>query len=393
MQSVEKSDQALVGQWWFMGVHTMQRRHLVKTLGVGGLAAGAAASTFPKPAISQNLRQWRLVTTWPANFPGLGTGANLLAELIGKMSDGRLTVQVFGAGEIVPAFESMDAVSSGTVEMGHGAPYYWQGKVNATAFIAAIPFGLTAQEQNAWFYYGGGQELADKVYAEMGAKFFPSGNTGVQMGGWFNKEMNSLADYQGLKMRIPGLGGKVVSAAGGTVVNLPGGEIPPALQSGSIDATEWVGPYNDLAFGLHRAARFYYYPGWHEPATVLDNFINLSAWNSLDDDLKAVVETANRAVNVSVLSEFVARNNDSLETLVNEHGVELRPFNEEILQGLGQLAGDVMSQEAAADPLSREVLDSLLAFRETSKAWAGVSEQPYMTARLLPFEFAQPSGG
>ncbi len=371
----------------------MQRRRVVQTLGVGGLAAGAAASTFPKPAISQNRLEWRMVTTWPANFPGLGTGANLLAELIGKMSEGRLTVRVFGAGEIVPAFESMDAVASGTVEMGHGAPYYWQGKVPAASYIAAMPFGLTAMEQNAWFYYGGGQELADKVYAEMGAKFFPSGNTGVQMGGWFNKEMNSLADYAGLKMRIPGLGGKVVAAAGGTVVNLPGGEIPPALQSGAIDATEWVGPYNDLAFGLHRAAKYYYYPGWHEPATVLDNFINLATWNGLPDDLKAIVEAANRAVNVSVLSEFLARNNDSLESLVNEHGVELRPFNDEILAGLGRLAGEVMNAEAAADPLSREVLDSLLTFRETSKSWAGVSEQAFMAARLLDFPYAQPSAG
>lgn len=372
----------------------MNRRKIVKSLGVGGLASGvAAASSFPKPAISQGLMQWRLVTTWPANFPGLGTGANLLGELIGKMSDGRLTVQVFGAGEIVPAFEAMDAVGSGTVEMGHGAPYYWQGKVNASSYIAAIPFGLTAQEQNAWFYFGGGQELADKVYAEMGAKFFPSGNTGTQMGGWFNKEMNGIADYQGLKMRIPGLGGKVVAAAGGNVVNLPGGEIPPALQSGAIDATEWVGPYNDLAFGLYQAAKYYYYPGWHEPATVLDCFINMAAWEGLPDDLKAVVEAANRAVNVTVLSEFVARNNDALNTLVNEHGVELRPFNDEILSGLGQLAGEVMNDEASVDPLSREVMDSILKFRTMAGAWAGVSEQPFMSARLLPFEFATPSDG
>lgn len=371
----------------------MQRRQIVKTLGVGGVVAGAAASTFPKPAISQDRREWRLVTTWPANFPGLGTGANLLADLIGRMSEGRLTIRVFGAGELVPAFEAMDAVGGGTVEMGHGAPYYWQGKVNATAYISAIPFGLTAQEQNAWLYHGGGQVLADKVYAEMGCKFFPSGNTGTQMGGWFNKEMNSLADFQGLKMRIPGLGGKVVSAAGGNVVNLPGGEIPPALQSGALDATEWVGPYNDLAFGLHRSARYYYYPGWHEPAGLLDNFINLDAWNSLPEDLKAVVEAANRAANVTVLSEFVARNNDALNTLVNEHGVELRPFNEEILAGLGRLTGEVMNDDASADPLSREVMDSILRFRQTVTAWAGVSEQPFMTARLLPFEFAEPSEG
>jgi TRAP-type mannitol/chloroaromatic compound transport system substrate-binding protein len=393
MQTIEESDQALVGQSLFMGAHTMQRRHIVKTLGVGGLAAGAAASTFPKPAISQNSQQWRLITTWPANFPGLGTGANLLAELIGKMSGGRLTIQVFGAGEIVPAFESMDAVSSGTVEMGHGAPYYWQGKIPATAFIATIPFGLTAQEQNAWFYHGGGQALADKVYAEMGTKFFPSGNTGVQMPGWFNKEINSLADFQGLRYRLPGLGGKVAAAAGATVVNLPGGELPQALASGAIDAVEWVGPYNDLAFGLYRSAQYYYHPGWHEPATVLDNFINLDAWNSLDDELKAIVEAANMAVNVSVRSEFIARNNDSLETLVDEHGVQVRKFSDEVLVGLGNLAGEVLNDEASADPLAREVMDSLLNFRKSAMNWAGMSEQAFMAARLLDYQYAEASAG
>jgi TRAP-type mannitol/chloroaromatic compound transport system substrate-binding protein len=367
----------------------MKRRGFV----TGAAATGVAASTFPAPAISQNLKEWRMVTTWPKNFPGLGTGAELLAKLITDGSGGRLKVTVYGGGEIVPPFESMDAVSSGTVEMGHGAPYYWKGKVPATQFLAAIPFGLTAQELNAWYQYGGGQELADEVYAEMGAKFFVSGNTGVQMGGWFNKEMLSLDDYNGLKMRIPGLGGEVVKAAGGNVVNLPGGEIPPALSSGAIDATEWVGPYNDLAFGLYKSARFYYYPGWHEPGTALDNFINLDAWNGLDDDLKAVVETANTAVNQIVLSEFVARNNDALNTLLNEHNVELRRFSDEILAGLGQLAGEVMNDLASADPTSRKVMDSLLAFRKTANAWSEISEETYLAARGLDYEYAMPSGG
>ena len=393
MQPGEKFGRMVAGQSTLTGAHKMQRRNVVKTLGVGGLAAGAVASTFPKPAISQNRQQWRMVTTWPANFPGLGTGANLLAELIGRMSEGRLTIQVFGAGEIVPAFESMDAVASGTVEMGHGAPYYWQGKIPAAAFIAVIPFGLTAQEQNAWFYHGGGQQLADKVYAEMGTKFFPSGNTGTQMPGWFNKEINSLSDFEGLRYRLPGLGGKVAAAAGATVVNLPGGELPQALQSGAIDAVEWVGPYNDLAFGLYRSAQYYYYPGWHEPATVLDNFINLDAWNSLDSELQAIVEAANMAVNVSVLSEFVARNNDSLETLINDHGVQLRRLSDEVLIGLGNLAGEVLNDEASADPLAREVMDSLLTFRESAMNWAGISEQAFMAARLLDYQYAEPSAG
>ena len=279
--------------------------------------------------------QWRLITTWPKNFPGLGTGANLLADFITRGSEGRLSVKVFGSKEIVPAFESMDAVSSGTVEMGHGAPYYWKGKVSATQFIASIPFGLNAQEMNAWLQFGNGQKLADKVYRELGTKFFASGNTGVQAGGWFNKEINSPQDYNGLKMRIPGLGGEVVKAAGGNVINLPGGEIPPALASGAIDATEWVGPYNDLAFGLYKSAKFYYFPGWHEPATCLDNFINIKAWEKLPGDLKALVEAANTAVNQMVLSEFVARNNAALATLINKHKVVTKKFPDSLLNHLG----------------------------------------------------------
>ena len=260
----------------------LKRRDFLKTASTSGAviaATAAAASSFPKPSLAQGIMKWRMGTTWPKNFPGLGTGANKLAEFIGAASGGRLQVDVYGGGEIVPPFETMDAVASGTLEMGHGAPYYWKGKEPATQFIASMPFGLNVIEQNSWLQFGGGQELADKVYEKLGCKFFASGNTGVQMGGWFNKEINSLEDYKGLKMRIPGLGGEVVKAAGGNVVNLPGGEIPAALQSGAIDATEWVGPYNDLAFGLYKSAKFYYYPGWHEPATLLDNFINLTAWS------------------------------------------------------------------------------------------------------------------
>ena len=211
-----------------LGDKSIQRRRFL-TGATGAVAATAAASSFPAPAISQGLLQWRLVTTWPKNFPGLGTGANMLGDFITKGSGGRLTVKVYGAKEIVPAFEALDAVSSGTVEMGHGAPYYWKGKIAAAQFLASVPFGMTAQEVNAWYQWGNGQKLADKIYKQMGAKFFPSGNTGVQMGGWFNKKINSLDDYKGLKMRIPGLGGEVVKAAGGNVVNLPGGEISPAL--------------------------------------------------------------------------------------------------------------------------------------------------------------------
>ncbi len=362
----------------------MKRREFLTVATAGAVAA----ATFPTPALSQGRMEWRMVTTWPKNFPGLGTGANLLGEMITRGTDGRITVKVFGAGEIVPAFESINAVAGGTVEMGNGAPYYWKGKVPASQFIASLPFGLTAQEMNAWFQYGGGQELADKVYKELGCKFFPAGNTGVQMGGWFNKEINSPEDYKGLKMRIPGLGGEVVKAAGGNVVNLPGGEIPPALASGAIDATEWVGPYNDLAFGLYKSAKYYYYPGWHEPATVLDSFINIKIWEKLPSDLKAIVEAAHTAVNQLVLSEFVARNNDSLSQLINKHGVVLKKFPDSLLNRLGELSGQVINDLASKDPLSREVLDSILKFRKDAIAWSKLSEQTYLAARSLPFKYA-----
>jgi TRAP-type mannitol/chloroaromatic compound transport system substrate-binding protein len=367
----------------------MKRRQFMKRAATATAATAVAASSFPAPAISQGLMKWRMQTTWPKNFPGLGTGANKLAEFIGAASGGKLTVEVFGGGEIVPAFETMDAVSSGTIEMGHGAPSYWKGKLAATQYIAAVPFGLNAQEQNAWLQFGGGQELADKVYKELGCKFFASGNTGVQAGGWFNKEINSLEDYKGLKMRIPGLGGEVVKAAGGNVVNLPGGEIPPALQSGAIDATEWVGPYNDLAFGLYKSAKYYYYQGWHEPATLLDNFINLSAWEKLSDDLKAIVAAANGYTNGYVLNEFVAKNNGALNTLVSEHGVILKKFPDDVLNALGGLAGQVVGDLAAADPLSGEVMSSIVAFRKQAIAYAKVSEQAFYNARGLPFMWVE----
>ncbi|MDG4719629.1 MULTISPECIES: TRAP transporter substrate-binding protein [Thalassospira] len=364
----------------------MKRRQFLSGAAVVG-ATAAAASTFAKPAIAQDKREWRMVTTWPKNYPGLGTGAELLAKYITEASEGRLTVKVFGAGEIVPAFESIEAVGTGAVEMGHGAPYYWKGKVPATEFIASMPFGLTAQEQNAWFYYFGGQELADKAYAELNCKFFASGNTAATMGGWYNKEINSIADFNGLKIRIPGLGGEVLKAAGSNVVNLPGGELAPALQTGSIDAVDWVGPYNDLAFGLYKSAKYYVHPGWYEPATVLDNFINLDAWNELPADLKAIVEAANKAVNVMVMSEFTARNNDALKTLIEKHNVQLKRLSDDTIKGLGKLTGEVLSDVAARDPLAKEVFDSLIKFRTQSVAWSKISEGGFMEARAMDYAF------
>jgi TRAP-type mannitol/chloroaromatic compound transport system substrate-binding protein len=296
-----------------------------------GTAAAAAASTLAAPAISQGLMEWDMVTTWPPGFPGLGTGAELLAAYIGRASGGRLTVKVHSAGEIVPPFESIDAVGNGTVQMGHGAPYYWTGKIQAIQFLSALPFGLTTQEQNAWFAYGGGQALADRIYGELNCKFFAAGNTAAQMGGWYNREINSIEDFIGLKIRMPGLGGAVLKAAGATVVTIPGGEIPTAMASGDLDAVDWVGPYNDLAFSLYSHARYYYYPGWHEPSGPIDCFINLDAWNALPDDLKSVIEVAAHAADLMVQNEFVARNSDSLDSMVNDHDIDIRSFSDETL--------------------------------------------------------------
>ena len=272
----------------------MKRRKFIRTLGTAGLATGALVSGAPA-VHAQKTYRWKMVTTWPKNFPGLGTGANYLADIVGKMSGGRLTVKVYGGGELVPPFESFDAVSQGTAEMGHAAAYYWKGKSPAAQFFAAVPFGLNADEMAGWIHYGGGQKLWDDLYADFNLKPFATGNTGVQMGGWFNKEIRSVDDYKGLKMRMPGLGGEVIKRAGATVVNLPGGEIFPSLQSGAIDATEWVGPYNDLAFGFYKAASYYYWPGWHEPGTVLEAFVNRKAYEELPGDLQAVVEQATKA--------------------------------------------------------------------------------------------------
>lgn len=360
----------------------MKRRDFIKKLGGSSLLAGG---TLAAPAIvnasSKVQVKWKMVTTWPKNFPGLGTGANYLAKLIGEMSGGRIQVKVYGAKELVPAFEIFDAVSRGTAEMGHGAAYYWKGKSEAAQFFAAVPFGLTAQEMNAWFYHGGGMELWQETYAPFGLVPMAAGNTGVQMGGWFNKEINSVADLKGLKMRIPGLGGEVLRRAGGTPVSLPGGEIFTSLQSGAIDATEFVGPYNDLAFGLYKAAKHYYYPGWHEPGTTLECFVNKKALESLPKDLQSIVLNASRVANQDMLSEYTARNNQALDTLVNKHKVDLRRFPEDVLNTLRKLSDEVVAEVGAKDKLSKKVFESYRSFRDQAKAWHDISERAYLDAR------------
>lgn len=363
----------------------MKRRDLLRGTGLAAVAAGLAACGAreggPAGAASDVRLNWKMVTSWPANLPGLGTGAALLGEMITRASGGRLTVRVYGGGELVPAFEVFDAVSRGTAEMGHSAAYYWKGKAAAAPFFCAVPFGLNAQEMNGWLYEGGGLALWRELYAQFGLVPFPAGNTGVQMAGWFNRELRSLADLRGLKMRIPGLGGEVMAKVGATPVNLPGAEIFTALQSGAIDACEWVGPYNDLAFGLHRVAKFYYYPGWQEPGPTLECMVNQAAFDALPDDLKHIVETCCRAVNDAMLAEYTARNQQALDQLVREHSVQLRRLPDDVIAALRRASEESLEAMAAADPFVRRVYDSQRAFRAQAQAWHAISEEAYYAAR------------
>ena len=334
-------------------------------------------------AIAQQTYEWKLVTTWPKNFPGLGVAPERLAKLVDEMSRGRLKIKVYGAGELVKALGVFDAVQSNTAQMGHGAAYYWRGKIPESPLFAAIPFGLTAQEMNGWLYYGGGLELWQKLYAGHNLYPVPGGNTGVQMAGWFNKEIKSVASLRGLKMRIPGLGGETWKRAGGEAVVLPGGEIFTSMQTGVIDAAEWVGPYNDLAFGLHTVGQYYYYPGWHEPGTSLETIINLTAFKSLPGDLQAILKTACRMVNADVLDEFTAQNRLALKELIQTHGVELRRLPDDVLKRLYQASKEVLAELAQASPDAKAIYQSLLDFRRDIIPYHKVTEQSYLRARDL----------
>lgn len=331
--------------------------------------------------VEQQTYSWKLVTSWPKNFPGLGTAPERFAKIVDEMSNGRLKVKVFGAGELVPALQVFDAVSQGTAEMGHSGAYYWKGKTPAAQFFTSVPFGLTAQEINGWIYHGGGLELWQEVYAPFNVIPLAGGNTGVQMAGWFNKEINSLDDLKGLKMRIPGLGGEVLSRAGGTPVNLPGGELFTSLQTGAIDATEWVGPYNDLAFGLYKAAKFYYYPGWHEPGSMMEFTVNKKAYDALPKDLQAIVTTAAKAINVDMLSEYTARNNAALTDLVEKHNVDVRKLPDDVLAELKKLSDEVLVEVAAKDPMTKKVYDAYKTYRDKVVNYHQISEQAYINAR------------
>lgn len=359
---------------------------LVLVLGLWAVDRGGetkAATASVSRTDSQNIIEWKLVTTWPKNFPGLGLGPETFATLVNEMSNGRLRVHVYGAGEMVPAFGVFDAVSQGVAQMGHGAAYYWTGKIPGSAFFTSVPFGLTAQEINGWIHYGGGMELWEEAYAPFNIKPLAGGNSGVQMAGWFNREINSVADLKGLKMRMPGLGGEVLSRAGATAVTLPGGELYTSLQTGVIDATEWVGPYNDLALGLHEVARYYYYPGWHETGSMLEFLVNQDALSELPADLQSIVKVAARAANQDMLDEYTARNNRALQELVDRHGVELRKLPDDVIIALHRASDEALADLAASDAFAAKVYTSFKEFLDNVTQYHHISEQAYINARDL----------
>ncbi len=346
--------------------------------GCGSESAQTGSSPSGEPA---QVYRWKLVMTWPKNFPGLGTGVEEFVRNVDRMSNGRLKIHVYGAGELVPALEVFDAVSQGTAEMGHAAAYYWKGKLPSAPFFSTIPFGMSVNELNAWLHHGGGLELWREAYEPFNIIPFAAGNTGVQMAGWFNKEINSMADFRGLKMRVPGLGGDVIQRAGGQPINIPGGDLYTSMQTRVIDALEWVGPYNDIAFGFHQVARYYYYPGWQEPGPSLELLVNKRAFESLPADLQAIVEVAARALNQSVLDEYVARNASSYQELVERHKVDVRRLPDEVLDGLRELSRQVVEELAASDPLAARVHASKQAFMAKSIEYLSISEEAYSEIR------------
>ncbi len=348
-----------------------------------GAVGAVAVSTLPKPAIAKGLHEWKMVMTWQKVLPGLGTGAVRLGKRITALTEGRINVKIYGSGELVPPLQVFDAVASGTAEIGHGAPYYWLNKHPSTAFFCAVPGGLTAQEQNAWLYFGGGQQLWDELYAQFGLKAFPAGNTGVQMGGWFNRELNSVDDIKGLKMRMPGLAGQVINRLGGSAQTIPAQELFTSMQSGVIDALEWVGPWNDIALGFHRVSKYYYGPGFHEGGPTLELMINKDVWDALPKDLQRIVKTACATENDVMAAEYYANNIRAFQQLKTTHNVDIRQYPKEILQALYRTSEDVVADTAKEDKMARKIYDSYSKFRKELLAMSDVTEYGFMHARKI----------
>ncbi len=362
---------------------TMKRRDFMKKAAVGaaggGLLAGCggAADSGEAPAVQTQPRvTWQLVSSFPRSLDTIFGAADVLANRVRTLTGDRFRIRVFQAGELVPFDQVLDSVQKGAVQMGHAASYYFIGKNPALAFDCTVPFGLTARQYNAWMYHGDGLELTRALFADFNVLNFPGGNTGVQMGGWFRREIGSLSDLRGLKMRIPGLGGRVMDRLGVTVQVLAGGDIYPALERGAIDATEWVGPYDDEKLGFDEVAKYYYYPGWWEPGPALSFYVNRDAWERLPAAYRHALEAAAAEANVGMLAAYDAKNPPALGRLLDK-GVQLRRFPDDIMEAAEKNAFDLLEEQAAADPTYDKVYRSYMKWRADAYRWFGTAEQAY----------------
>jgi TRAP-type mannitol/chloroaromatic compound transport system substrate-binding protein len=352
----------------------MKRRQFLKTAGLGAAASAAIAA----PAIAQSMPElkWRLTASWPKSLDTLFGSCEALAKYVSEATDGKFQIQSFAAGEIVPGLQVLDAVQNGTVEMGHSAQYYYIGKDPTWALFCAIPFGLNARQQNSWFYEGDGQKLIDEFGAKYNAKCMLMGNTGCQMGGWFRKEINTVDDLKGLKMRIGGWAGRTLTKLGSIPQQIAAGDIYPALEKGTIDAAEWVGPYDDEKLGFYKVAKYYYYPGWWEGGTANHLLINQAKWNELPKAYKAIVTAAAAYCNIEQQAKYDGRNPQALKRLVS-NGVQLRPFSAAIMEACLKSSNEVNAEESAKNPTFKKVLDSIQAYRADQYLWWQVAEYGY----------------
>ena len=362
---------------------TIRRREFVKTGLAGAAGALVPAACAPGdsgaggPAVQPRRRiQWRLASSFPRGLDTIYGAAEVLANRLEALSEGYFRIRPFPAGELVPGLQVMDAVQQGTIQVGHTASYYFTGKDPALAFEAGIPFGLTARQQFAWFSRGGGLDLVNERFAAFGIIVFPAGSTGTQMGGWFKREVNTPADLRGLRIRIPGLGGEVLSRLGATVQVLAGGDIYPALERGVIDATEWVGPYDDEKLGFHKIVQNYYYPGWWEPGPTLSFHVNRREWDSLPAEYQAWFRSAAAEASAGMLQDYDALNAPALKRLLDQ-GIRIRPFSREIMDAARQTAFALYEENAARDAGYRKIYEQWKAFRAESYRWFATAELAY----------------
>ncbi|WP_372027539.1 TRAP transporter substrate-binding protein [Tistrella mobilis] len=361
----------------------MNRRSFLRGGAVAAAATtAAAASGLAAPALAQSRTEWRMVTSWPKNFPGVGTSAQRLADRIAAMSAGRLVIKVFGAGELAPAFGTFDAVQQGAAECYHSPSYYFAGKNPGLTLFTSIPLGMTAWEAHGWWLHGGGEALQDEMTKPFGIKALPCINTGVQAAGWFNKEIKTVEDLKGLKMRTAGLNAEILRRLGVNVVTLPPGDIFQAMQSGTVDAAEWIGPWNDLAFGLHRITKNYYVAGTNEPCAVAELGISEKHWNELPEDLQAIIRSACAAEYETAFTEYFTRNAEAMVVLKNEHGVQVRTFPDEVQKVLADAARAVaLELRDRGDDVTRRAWTSYMTYLDHARTYGNSAEGGYLALR------------